>query len=226
METQTDNKPGVIRPWLLITVIVLVVAATSFFTWYYLQKNNALPLPTTSPIATPVVISKVTPKVSPTTTSMTNWKTYNNEEIGFSFKYPVDWVLDSSKQDGITLNSPANVLLENKIKNGEMYGEGYMEDINFSYFDDLKTSEINNPNKYNTLIDMLNDKSTYVATPTEITLGGQKAYETVVGGLGAYYVIFTERNDRFYKILFGNVDVKNDLSDIEKTILSTFQFNK
>jgi hypothetical protein len=65
MEPQTDNKPGVIRPWILITVIVLIIAAVGFFTWHYLQKNNALPLPTTTPTTTPVVTPTTTPKTTP-----------------------------------------------------------------------------------------------------------------------------------------------------------------
>lgn len=94
MEPQSDNKTGAIRPWILITLIVLIIAAVGSFVWYYLQKNNALPLPTTTLTATPVVTPKTTPKISPTTAasiSTTDWKTYENKELGFSFEYPDNW---------------------------------------------------------------------------------------------------------------------------------------
>lgn len=63
---ETNSKPGVIRPWILITVIILIIAAIGFFTWHYLQKNNALPLPTTTPTTAPVVTPKTIPSSAST----------------------------------------------------------------------------------------------------------------------------------------------------------------
>ena len=135
METQTDNKPGVIRPWLLITVIVLVVTAIGFFTWHYLQKNNALPLPATTPIITPVITPKVTPsptisettkpvntKTTATTTTPANTSTkeYNTtiqadsmgtncDSVKLSFNYPDNY---SIATETIHSDNPDKVLVK------------------------------------------------------------------------------------------------------------------
>lgn len=132
MEPQTDNKPGIIRPWILITVIVLVIAAIGFFTWHYLQKNNALPLPTTTPTTTPVVTPKTTPSpvvsesantATPSTTKTVtngNTKKYNTtiqsgsmgtncDGVKLAFNYPDNYSITT---ETIPSENPDKVLIK------------------------------------------------------------------------------------------------------------------
>lgn len=103
METE-QNEPGMVRPWLLIVLAIVVLAGIGFFSWNYLQNkktdtsiasNNstiATPTPDTAivvPTATPTdsTVSTVTP--APTS----SWKTFTTSQDRLSFNYPSNWVV-------------------------------------------------------------------------------------------------------------------------------------
>ena len=114
------NKPK-IRPWLLITLIAVILAAAGYFAWQYMQKKalvgpSAIETPivepaetdTTTPPQIPVVTPTptttpeptVTPTTTPSTTSTTpstTFKNYEDSYTGFNFQYPDNWFL--IKQD-------------------------------------------------------------------------------------------------------------------------------
>lgn len=67
-------------PWIL-GILVLVVAVT-VFTFYKFTKENSKIQPAPSPSETSLK------KADPTA----NWKTYTNKNVGFTFKYPANWI--------------------------------------------------------------------------------------------------------------------------------------
>lgn len=105
------NKPK-IKPWLLIVLAVVVLAAIGFFVWNNAQKNkivapaqeptsagvpivaptstrSATPTSTTTP-ATITPEPTTTPTPEPTVPS-TAWKTFTTDQDLLSFQYPSDW---------------------------------------------------------------------------------------------------------------------------------------
>lgn len=143
-----------------------------------------------------------------------DWEEFENTACGYSIKYPSDWDYNYPKDTELKLNSPENKALLEKINRGEMYGEGYMDDI---LIECSKTTAEN-------FQSILNDRSYLVIEPVEITLGYQKAYESVEGGFGAYYTIIAYKGDYMYKILFGNRESREKLTAIDKQILAFFNF--
>lgn len=79
-QIQMDNPRPAVRKWLLIILIIVAVLGAAFFAWYYLMGPGKKVESTTT---------------TPTTTDKTaGWKTYENEEISFSFKYPQVYTIE------------------------------------------------------------------------------------------------------------------------------------
>lgn len=81
------QKPAV-NKWLWITLIIVIIAAGAFATWYFLSG----PGKTSTESAT-----TTTPKTT-TTDKTAGWKTYENKTYGVSFKYPKDWTVSDKIQ--------------------------------------------------------------------------------------------------------------------------------
>ncbi len=216
-----------LSPWIAWSLVALFAGISVFSTWYYYFEASNTYDDSATFFGLNVSKNKTTtaPSTIASTSATADWKTYTNNSYRYTFKYPKDWILNSTKEAEITLNSPENEATKQKIASGQMYGEGYMEDISFYYYDNIQAADSNRPKKYNSISDMLNDKSIIISFSKTI-LDNQTAYDVVEGGFSAYYAIIAERNNHIYKIFFGNVNDKIELTDIEKQILSTFQFTK
>jgi ABC-type glycerol-3-phosphate transport system permease component len=82
----------------LIILLILVVVFAGGVYWYQTKSTQeaevvtASPAVTNSPSVTPTSTPTSTPSTTPTVTDETaNWKTYTNDTIAFSFKYPETW---------------------------------------------------------------------------------------------------------------------------------------
>ncbi len=76
--------------WLLIVLGIVLLIAIGGGT-YFLGKSSISNNNTNQPSPTPIVTKEPTITQSPTPTSdatTSNWKTYTNNELGFSIKYP------------------------------------------------------------------------------------------------------------------------------------------
>ncbi len=157
-----------------------------------------------------------------------NWKEYCNKEYGFCVKYPRNWILKREEKNNavISLNSPKNEKLLNEIKKGNIYGEGYMEDISINYWNQIKDEEENKANEIdaNNLESLINNNR-LIASIGKICISGEcNAYRIIRYGFSAYYSILIEHNQHLYQIMFGNIQSEDKLSNIDKTIIKSFRF--
>lgn len=155
------------------------------------------------------------------------WNTYTSSTFGFSFKYPVAWnaVWDGGS-NSVSVHSPENQAILDKITRGEMYGEGFSPTILLTIQDSSHYYGGSGSNSNNT---SLRDFAVAQATPNgvfaEASLGGQNGYELESGGMaGTYYELMTEHLGKVFD--FSALAEKQSLSDEQKLVFASFQFTK
>ena len=99
----SDSSPvpqkKVPKKMILIGFIFLIIVLIISGLYFYLQKQWSSP-------KTQESLQNTQKAPSPTPDPTANWKSYSNEKMGISFKYPTDYSV--SKENGsITLNSPS-----------------------------------------------------------------------------------------------------------------------
>jgi hypothetical protein len=182
--------------------------------------GQATATPTVTQTASPIASASAT-----TTTDVTaDWKTYTNPRFAYSFKYPADYYIydpsssTTSASDGI---SNENVVIS-------VY----------------KTTATNVPAivsfKYDQLVQALDEKIKTLTQngsfmeATKTTVNGLSAYEGIDPGILSSYSLYVQKDASSANIQMvfdsGNksdlATNKANLSNIQKQILSTFQFTK
>lgn len=213
---------------IIYTVIVSAIVFGALGYWLGGKNNTAT---TTTKTATATVTAAASVTATSTATDVTaGWKTYTNDTYGVNFKYPSDWILkedtSNSCQSFASITSPATKAEFDRLS-AESKGDLPIsaQDISFSYCKTIQEADGNNPKKWTSFLDMINDAGYYHGRE-EITFAGQSAYSVIEGGLLDYYTILMERDGHIYRIGFGNKESKEKVSTIENQILSTFQFTK
>lgn len=100
-------KPFPLLVIILFVLTVLLSSSTAYLGYQNMQLRKQITSFTNtvpSPIPTPI------PSVQP------DWKTYTNMKYNFSFKYPNDWEVKSTKENFNFVIGPANELLTYKTK--------------------------------------------------------------------------------------------------------------
>jgi hypothetical protein len=101
LEFQTKNKKIFIWSGLVIVLIALIGLAAGFF--YFNKNQHQASLPVASPDIAELVASP-TP-VSVPQVDTTNWTIYQDNRVGFSFKYPPELVtVNNSTDEGLSLS--------------------------------------------------------------------------------------------------------------------------
>lgn len=159
-------------------------------------------------------------------------KTYRNEEYGFEVKYPSGWLAKSENfklgGEAVTLNSPENQELLRKVERGEIYGEGYGDDMRISFASSIREYFDNKVNDYHaeTLEEYISKAQPTISRVRRITFAGYSAFDMTKGGLGSYYSIMVDKNGEIYEVFFSYKWLEMQLSDTERAILSSFKFTK
>jgi len=100
--TQTP-PPKTKKPYLLISLVVLLLGATGTFAYKYYQVKQQLDNQQSTPLPSPqLVVSSPSPVISPTSEidPTSNWEIYENKTQNFSYKCPTNWKLFSNKNYG------------------------------------------------------------------------------------------------------------------------------
>ena len=77
---------------------------------------------------------------------------------------------------------------------------------------------------YSNLNNYLNNNRNHFAHTNRTSLDNFTGFETVKIGFSGHYAIFIERDNKIFEILFGNRSSKNELTETDKNILSSFEF--
>jgi hypothetical protein len=156
------------------------------------------------------------------------WKVYENKKLGFRIDRPENWKIKEYNDQRLELTGPQTLKLIEDGKNqsdGEYYGSRV--DIIIFYYSSIEEEYVNKANKLGaTTIDELVEKDITMEKIGEMKIDNRNAIEVIEHGEGKYYNIFVENNGHLYKVFFPYRQNKEELSEIEKQILSTFQLVK
>ncbi len=101
-------KKGFYHP---TAIIILALITLSFALIFFINSKYFIPKKTPSP--SPVASPQLTPSPKSSADDAASWKTYTNDKIGFSIKFPKDWKLDENnfviyKGEKIETESPVD----------------------------------------------------------------------------------------------------------------------
>lgn len=230
--SQLPNEPtknGIMNSkWLKIGVVVIVLLIFGAGTYLLGKTSNKTqeataivsPAPTSRPIQT------INPTSSPTLPpdATANWKEFNDQETGISFKYPINWEISKLKDWAFS------VLLEDSqigLPNGASDAFTSIS-MNFNEEKDTTTGKSNYPE---TTIDQYVEKTIKgldlkSVTKDAVLVGGKKAIRlTGIVGPGPYEgtkstSTIIQLDNKILIVGLNNEKYK----DIYDQILSTFRF--
>lgn len=221
LEPEKNNTKLII----VVAVIVAIVAITAGVVGYLFAKKSS------APVATPVAIQQ--PVTKPVVTTQpadetANWQTYTNAKYGFSFKYPSNWQMKDSPDD---VTAPLSIQfklvspeLQARINNGEAEilttADVFISAVeSAAYLNNGSSIKAKNLAEY--VQQLKQDGTTKIQ---ESSLNGVKTYEMELEGITKDFLIYAETNKGVISIDFGTKGSKSELTQTEKTILSTFKF--
>lgn len=220
---QTPTKRG-----LPVSTKILIVIAI-FFIGVVAEKISAEFGPQKYIPSSSACVDDSTANINSATYQTADWKTYTNEEYGFTFKYPAHWKLDRDTnimgyKNLVELTSPDTNLAFHVSGNA-----GHTVDFVIHYEKSIADQVENKAYNLNaSTIEELLQRSTTLKKVGTTTIGDQTATlaqgSTEVGHRESY-TIMLERNKHIWEIQTKS-DGKSDQYPIEKHILSTFQFTK
>ncbi|OQA52139.1 MAG: hypothetical protein BWY43_00625 [candidate division WS2 bacterium ADurb.Bin280] len=194
---------------LVMTLIFIAVTAVIFLAIGYVAGKNEVDNQQTALVedtatTTTTALKSTTATTSATADETASWKTYTNEEYGFSFKYPGDYRLEENVTPGEdNSNIVFNVAGVEKDSAGDWGIMIIVEDSNLeSSIQALK--DRNSSAEYSESTKSISGKS-WIAEYNGVT-----------------YEYFSENNGYTYRIGWAI----GDTNRIEDQILSTFQFTK
>lgn len=173
------------------------------------ENNNALP--TISPTALPTNIS-------------TEPVLYTNPQKTYQITIPSGWIIKQIEGNKV-FNSPSNEAMLKQIESGQVYGEGYSPDLTIMEYSSVAKIPDNESNNLQakTLLEYLKISQTIPKDFKKITINGLTAYDTTVGGLGTYEVIYIQGSGgKIFELFFGTEreDDSKDYSYRDKIIQS------
>ena len=244
-----QNSSYTIRPWLIISLIVVVLAAAGFFGWNYLYNNKPVVAPAVTPTVSTKVTKSITPSITPTATSSistADWKTYTNTNYGYSIKYPSNYYVayydDTAKTYKFATSGVTQVVIYSPNDGGAPGQEmaGPMDNIN------LLIDRVDNPKNlsleafatqaeekdardnqlvYQHKTIKIDGQDGIISTPTPASI-------EACGGLGcADVTVYLQKNNHFFTFTGNLNDGSQTLGSdaetiINNIILSTFKFAK
>jgi len=195
------TPPVLIILAIIIFAVAILIAINTDLVKRIKKESTPAPSPTTQ-------------QPSPTSDETANWMTYRNQDLGFEFKYPKEWIVaneicpDYSSDDLIILGN----------KDNDCFAYGSLEG---SYEFAISMSE----QEYD-LNETINGREGFVPTGEFIAISGVKAAK-VYPITQAFYgriEIFLNHRSNGLMIVFPNIDYQGNYDSVYDQILSTFQF--
>lgn len=213
---------------ILIIVLTVVLFAFGIYVGFYMGMNSVkeelvVAEVQTMPIAATSTTS--TPTNSPIDTS--DWKTYTNNEYGFSFKYPSNW--ENFPEEKISsvglvssLASPETIKATND--NSGMF----RNDIEIYYFPTILDEINNKTSKWNanTIDELIQKSNGLYKKVSEIKIDGNKAYNVTKSGYAYTNCLFIEKDGQLYEIALNNINDFDSINNELENIVNSFQFTK
>lgn len=108
--TQLPIKPRkAFKKWVLIALVIILFLSLPIGGYLYLGKMGFHPKPSTITIQ-----NKKPSPASNAANATANWKTFEDKQFGFTFKYPEDFIIDKKLQD--TKTETMSLLINFKTK--------------------------------------------------------------------------------------------------------------
>ena len=205
-----------LSPWIAWGIVILAAAATGFAVWWYWNDIDTI-----SDINITVTTKKASTDTTKATTDATkDWKTYTNDEYGFSFKYPTTWTTTENSTTSTSLYSQTDVKKDasSVVQPNIIIGYNSLNDFVKNEFGPSKT--------FTSLLEALQSSSGYLKTENidshKLTIGGATGYWVF---LKDTVTVFIQNDNSVYFVTFGtNNKDYNSVPQEQKDILSTFQF--
>ena len=210
----------------LIVAVALVFGAIG----YWAGRNKTEKLGNKGETATAIASKTPAASLSATaatsaTNEATGRKTYENTDYGYQMKYPDDWVVDIKDKTSIAFYTSENAKLKEKLEAEQAETEGPTPEVLIVYYSNLKEINTDSSKNYSTLEEMVNDQTTFRDTKAT-TFVGQSAFETIESGMLDNFEYIMEKDGHIYKVRIPNKTSKTELTSIESSVLSSFQFTK
>lgn len=192
---KSHEEPLPVWAWLSILILAGFIAGSMLWTGMDSYENDGVALTT---------IVNNSPK--PTKISIKDWKTYENKDLGFSFKYPSDWEIreDGANKEMTILDSTHKTIQQ---AGGELGLSISFDNVAYSSFDDMV-------GKYEK-----NDDTKAIDKALNDTISAK--FLKTIEGRSVY--LFQSPDKKHFLSLFDNPDNSVNISDFNQ-ILSTFQF--
>ena len=146
-----------------------------------------------------------------------NWKTYTNDQYGFSFKYPSDWILNTNANGLVSVSNTTKV--DPKLSDLENFADGNNGSIGFM----IQKSA--NPNLLSTRVwfsEYFKDGfSSKPESDEDITFSGRSGVRIALADMGVNIITYVPDGTNIIVISHQKAD---KFTAIYNQILSTFKF--
>ncbi len=212
----------------IILAIVILVALGIIA--YFIMLKNPSPVavqPTASPTITPIITSAPEPTLTPTpepaiiptptpNIDISNWKTYRNEDYGYSVEYPSTWLIKTRENYQVHFLAPEG----SRISGDSWLGEGNI----FITMNELQNNQnLNPPSQYSLMSAIIIDGI------NAIRYDGVKGGQYLTNPSFIYTIVDLAKNNKELNLIFSDqISDRNDEKYIiiYNKMLSSFKFIK
>lgn len=152
---------------------------------------------------------------------ISDWKTYRNEEYGFGIRYPLSWIAIEDWGVNFVPSVVSLISPQTKESTEKPYPRGLPKQagtISIYHYQNIRQLD----RRANSLLSYL-AITPEVSNYQKVSFNEYPAFEVWVDGYDRNYAILFEVDGEIYEILVERKFSKEDITTIERKILSTFK---